>query len=73
MKTEDKLHEHHVPVGSSFCIVCAMHEDAIEIERLRSRITALEAMLRRYRNEVPLGHQPHMCAAVVDALLGGGE
>lgn len=32
------------------------------------RDEALEA-LRRYRNEVPLGHQPHMLAHEVDALL----
>lgn len=36
------------------------------------RDAALEealAALRRYRNEVPLGHQPHMLAHEVDALL----
>ena len=30
---------------------------------------AAVALLRRYRNETPLGHQPHMIAHEVDALL----
>ena len=43
------------------------------------RNTLLEALrlLRRYRNETPLGHQPHMIAHEADALLAaaakGGE
>lgn len=36
--------------------------------RTQERDEALAA-LRRYRNEVPLGHQPHMLAHEVDALL----
>ena len=39
-------------------------EQATEIERLR-------ALLRRYRTETPLGHQPHMIDADVDAALAG--
>lgn len=30
----------------------------------------LRALLTRYRNETPLGHQPHMIAHEVDAALG---
>lgn len=32
-------------------------------------IDELEALLLRYRNETPLGHQPHMIAHKVDELL----
>ena len=34
------------------------------------RIAELEGLLRRYRTETPLGHQPHMIAHKVDAALG---
>lgn len=30
---------------------------------------AVERLLRRYRAETPLGHQPHMIAHEVDAAL----
>ena len=33
-------------------------------------IERLHALLARYRDETPLGHQPHMIAAEVDAALG---
>lgn len=33
------------------------------------RIELLERLLRRYRNETPLGHQPHMIAHEVDEVL----
>ena len=40
------------------------HADAkVEIERLRGLLT-------RYRDETPLGHQPHMIAHLVDEVLG---
>lgn len=44
-----------------------------EVEGLRARITKMEGLLRRYRNETPLGHQPHMIAHVVDQVLGGSK
>lgn len=34
------------------------------------RIAALGALLRRYRDETPIGHQPSMIAHKVDELLG---
>lgn len=47
-----------------------------EAERLKQRISQLEAqntqlrrLLARYRNETPLGHQPHMIAHEVDKAL----
>jgi hypothetical protein len=49
------------------------------LEAAEARVEELQKALRRYRNETPLGHQPHMIAAEVDALLShpdlskGGE
>lgn len=40
-----------------------------EAERLRAENERLRYLLRRYRNETPLGHQPHMIAHVVDKAL----
>lgn len=34
-----------------------------------ARIELLERLLRRYRTEIPLGHQPHMIAHEVDEAL----
>ena len=34
---------------------------------------ALLALLKRYRNETPLGHQPHMIAHVVDEAIARVE
>ena len=39
---------------------------AVEIEQLR-------ALLVRYRDDVPLGHQPHMIAHLVDEALGRAQ
>ena len=36
---------------------------------LRAEREALRVLLARYRNEVPVGHQPHMIAHEVDAAL----
>lgn len=41
------------------------HPDA----RLIAAAPDLLALLIRYRNEVPLGHQPHMAASEADALI----
>lgn len=38
-------------------------------EQLRSELASARALLTRYRNETPLGHQPHMIAHEVDELL----
>lgn len=47
--------------------------DLAEIQRLRVERDALLALLRRYRSETPLGHQPHMIAELVDAVLEGDK
>jgi len=41
-------------------------------ESAERRIAELEALLKRYRTETPLGHQPHMIAHKVDEILAGG-
>ena len=38
-----------------------------------AEITLLRALLRRYRTETPLGHQPHMISHEVDAALAVPE
>lgn len=45
----------------------------LERDALRARVQELERLLRRYRNETPLGHQPHMIAHEVDAALQEGK
>lgn len=40
-----------------------------EIASLRARVEVLVDLLARYRNETPLGHQPHMIAHVADAAI----
>lgn len=41
-----------------------------EISALLDRVALLRSYLVRYRKEVPLGHQPHMLAHLVDDVLG---
>ena len=40
-----------------------------ERDRLRAELAECQRLLHRYRNETPLGHQPHMIAHEVDAAL----
>ena len=37
---------------------------------LRKELRRLKALLARYRDETPLGHQPHMIAHQADEALG---
>lgn len=53
-----------------------VHESGVQFEELQGLCLALasalekrSALLTRYRNETPLGHQPHMIAHEVDAAL----
>jgi hypothetical protein len=64
-------------------MVAARYEDAVTVEdgvitktwdaekhaKLFAAAPKLLAMLIRYRNETPLGHQPHMIAHEADALI----
>ena len=43
--------------------------DANELTRLRAENIELRRLLTRYRNETPLGHQPHMIAHEADKAL----
>ena len=54
--------------------------DDCTIERLQARVRVAEQreaelvrLLKRYRHETPLGHQPHMIAAEVDGILATHE
>jgi hypothetical protein len=40
-----------------------------EIAECQAREKVLRELLARYRNETPLGHQPHMIAHLVDTVL----
>ena len=40
---------------------------------LQDKVRRLHILLARYRDEVPLGHQPHMIAHFVDAELGRAQ
>ena len=42
-------------------------------EKAEADRAALLALLKRYRNETPLGHQPHMIAHVVDEAIARVE
>lgn len=44
-----------------------------EIKRLKEYNRELVACLRRYRDETPIGHSPHMICHVADKLIAGTE
>jgi hypothetical protein len=46
--------------------------DAEELSRLRAENGELRRLLTRYRDETPLGNQPHMIAHQADEALGRG-
>lgn len=46
--------------------------DAEQLVRLRTENAELRRLLTRYRDETPLGHQPHMIAHLADGALGRG-
>ena len=46
--------------------------DAEELARLRTENGELRRLLARYRDETPLGNQPHMIAHQADEALGRG-
>lgn len=54
-------------------------ETSFVIDCLRAKNRELKRLLARYRDETPIGHQPHMIAHLVDEALGrehqgaGGE
>lgn len=46
------------------------HEADAEIAQLRAENAELRRLLARYRDETPLGHQPHMIARQADDAIG---
>ena len=66
---EEYSRREHTEIGK-IDFLAALHEYGAEVEAERD---ALRKMLIRYRNEVPLGHQPHMIAHEVDAAMEGGR
>ena len=48
---------------------CCLAELEATLREKDATIEELKGLLRRYRNETPLGHQPHMIAEQVDAAL----
>lgn len=41
-----------------------------QIKELRQQLTEALTLLARYRDETPLGNQPHMISSKVDEVLG---
>lgn len=53
--------------------VAEAQADARELERLRVENATLRGLVARYRDETPIGHQPHMIAHLADDALGRGR
>lgn len=49
------------------------YEAAAELRRLHGVNQELLRLVKRYRAETPLGHQPHMIAHEADAAIAKGE
>ena len=49
---------------------CAERQWARLVHRKQAEIDRLRSLLARYRDETPIGHQPHMIAHLVDEALG---
>ena len=49
--------------------VAEAQTDAAELARLRAENAELRRLLARYRDETPLGHQPHMISHQADEAL----
>ena len=55
--------------GEADARVAEAQTDAAELARLRGDNAELCRLLARYRDETPLGHQPHMVAHQADERL----
>ena len=56
--------------ASFFAVECDMRKKAeAALAEAQAEIARLLALLVRYRNETPLGHQPHMIAHEADAAI----
>lgn len=45
----------------------------VEIDKFRRQRDQLLALVKRYRNETPIGHQPHMICHLADELIAEVE
>jgi hypothetical protein len=57
--------DEHSPTWDAYVAACRA------IDKHRERSTTAITLLRRYRDETPLGNQPHMIAHEVDAFIAG--
>ena len=58
--------------GEADARVAEAQTDAAERARLRTENAELRRLLARYRDETPLGNQPHMLGYAADEALGRG-
>ena len=56
--------------GEADARISEAQTDAAELARLRAENAELRRLLARYRDETPLGNQPHMIAHQADGALG---
>lgn len=56
--------------GAADARIAEAQVDASELARLRAENAELRRLLARYRDETPLGNQPHMIAHQADGALG---
>jgi len=56
-------------IDTGFAFIDGREEESVRLADFQKAI----ALLRRYRAETPLGHQPHMIAHVVDEFLRAAE
>lgn len=56
--------------GAADVRIAEAQVDASELARLRAENAELRRLLARYRDETPLGNQPHMIAHQADGALG---
>ena len=69
-KTQNSL---ALPTGGSHEANSSSGEVEYQRQELERENARMRALLTRYRNETPLGNQPHMIAHQVDAALANAE
>ncbi len=71
LRDKKRLRAKHGLSGWVLAEEALLKEAADEIERLGTENAELRRLLARYRDETPLGHQPHMIVHQVDEALRG--
>ena len=49
--------------------IACLEDAAIELRRLHEANAELLSLVKRYRTETPLGHQPHMISLAADEAI----